>query len=112
MLTFVIAAFGWSFLLVAASAASTNVSVSNKTTAQNGKGTTVAPADDKCSTVINGNYYAGTSKEIKTILKGIQAQLSDVQEQLREIKTENRNKTGEGRNIQKLLIVFGSQTMK
>lgn len=96
MLTFVIAAFGWSFLLVAASAASTNVSVSNKTTAHiNGKGTTVAPADDKCNT--------RTSKEIKTILRGIQAQLSDVQEQLREIKTDNRNKTGERRNIQKLL---------
>lgn len=104
MLTFVIAAFGWSFLLVAASAASTNIYVSNKTTAHiNGKGTTVATADDKCSTVINGNYYAGTSKEIKTILRGIQAQLSDVQEQLREIKTDNRNKTGERRNIQKLL---------
>ena len=92
--TVVVAVFGWSFLLTGISAASTNVSVS-KSSAQNGQGTTVVPADDKCSTVVHGNYYAGANKEIKAILQGIQAQLSEMQDQLREIKTVNGNKTSE-----------------
>ena len=90
--TAVVAVFGWSFLLTGISAASTNVSVA-KSSAPNGQGTTVAPADEKCGTVVNGNYYAGTNKEMKAILQGIQAQLSEVQDQLREIKIFN--KTGE-----------------
>ena len=92
--TAVVAMFGWSFLLTGISAARTNVSVS-KPSAQNGQGTTIAPADDKCGTVVHGNYYAGTNKEMKAILQGIQAQLSDMQEQLRELKIYNDNKTGE-----------------
>ena len=90
--TAVVAVFGWGFLLTGISAASTNVSVS-KSSAQNGQGTTVAPADEKCGTVVHGNYYAGTNKEIKAILQGIQVQLSEMQDQLREIKIFN--KTGE-----------------
>jgi len=90
--TVVVVVFGWSFLLTGISAVSTNVSVS-KSSAQNGQGTTVAPADEKCGTVVHGNYYAGTNKEIKAIIQGIQAQLSEMQDQLREIKV--CNKTGE-----------------
>ena len=52
------------------------------------------PQESKCSTVINGNYYAGTNEEMKTILQGIQAQLTDLQELLRDMKTEKENKTG------------------
>ena len=51
-------------------------------------------ADDKCGTVVHGNYYAESNKETKAILQGIQAQLSEMQEQLREIKICNSNKTG------------------
>jgi len=91
--TAVVAVFGWSFLLTGISAASNNVSVS-KSSAQNGQGKTVAPTDDKCGTVVHGNYYAGVNKEVKAILQGIQAQLSEMQEQLREIKICNGNKTG------------------
>ena len=86
--------FGWSFLLTGLFAASTTVSVS-KSSGQTGQGSTVASADDKCGTVVHGNYYAGASKETKAILQGIQAQLSEIQEQLREIKTCHGNKTGE-----------------
>ena len=92
--TAVVVVFGWNFLLTGISAASTNVSVS-KSSAQNGQGTTVAPASDKCGTVVHGNYYAGVNKEVKAILQGIQAQLSEMQEQLLEIKICNGNKTGE-----------------
>ena len=84
--TALVVVFGSSFLLTGISAASTNVSVS-KSSAQNGQGT--------CGTVVNGNYYAGASKETKAILQGIQAQLSEMQEQLREIKICNANRTGE-----------------
>ena len=87
--TAVVAVFSWGFLLTRISAASTNVSVS-KSSALTGQGTTMAPADDKCGTVVHGNYYAGTNKEIKAILQGIQAQLSEMQEQLREIKAVNK----------------------
>ena len=90
--------FGWSFLLTGICAASTNVSVSKSST-RNGQGTTVASADNKCGTVVHGNYYAGANKETKAILQGIQAQLSEVQEQLREIKICNVNKTGEEKKI-------------
>ena len=83
--------FGWRFLLTGISAASTNVSVS-KSSAKNGK---VASADNKCGTVVHGNYYAGANKETKAILQGIQAQLSEMQEQLRKIKICNANKTVE-----------------
>jgi len=91
--TAVVVVLGWSFLLKGISAAS-NVSVPSSS-AQNGQGNTVIPTDDKCGTVVHGNYYAGMNKEVKAILQGIQAQLSEMQEQLREIKTCNGNKTGE-----------------
>ena len=82
-MTFVVVAFSCSFLLVATSI--------SHILAQNGNETTTGPADEKCGTVINtGNYYAGTSKEIKSIIQGMQAQLSKMQEQVREC-----NKTGE-----------------
>ena len=55
----------------------------------------MASADDKCGTVVHGNYYAGANQETKVILQGIQEQLSEMQEQLREIKICNGNKTGE-----------------
>lgn len=86
--------FGWSFLLTGLFTASTTVSVS-KSSGQTGQGSTVASADDKCGTVVHGNYYAGASKETKAILQGIQAQLSEIQEQLREIKICNAKKKGE-----------------
>ena len=92
--TSLVVVFGWSFLLTGISAASTNVSVS-KSSAQNGQGTTVASANNKCGTVVHGNYYAGADKETKAILQGIRAQLSEIQEHLREIKICNINKTGE-----------------
>ncbi len=92
-MTFVITSLGWSFLLVAISAASTNVSVSKPSTQK--QGTIVVPPDEKCRTVVNGNYYAGTNKEMKAILQGIQVQLSEMQEQLREMRSDNRSKTGE-----------------
>ena len=95
--------FGWSFLLAGISAASTNVSVS-KSSAQNGKVTTVASADNKCGTVVHGNYYAGANKETKAILQGIQAQLSEIQEHLREIKISNANKTGKEKDQSVSLI--------
>ena len=82
------------FLAEFLAAANTNVSAS-KSSAQNGQGTTVVPADDKCGTVVHGNYYAGMNKEIKAILQGIQAQLSEREEQLQEIKICDGNKTGE-----------------
>ena len=91
--TTVLAVFGWSLLLTGISAASNNVSVS-KLSAQIGQGKKVVPTDDKCGTVVLGNYYAGVNKEVKAILQGIQAQLSEMQEQLREIKMCNDNKTG------------------
>ena len=52
------------------------------------------PQENKCSTVIHGNYYAGTNEEMKTILQGIQAQLTDLQELLRDMKIEKEKKTG------------------
>ena len=64
-----------------------------KSSAQNGKGTTVA--DNKCGTIVHGNYYAGANKETKAILQGILAQLSEIQEHLRKIKICHGNKTGE-----------------
>ena len=61
------------------------------------------PQENKCSTVINGNYYAGTNEEMKTILQGIQAQLTDLQELLRDMKTEKENKTG--KNLTRMFSV-------
>ena len=46
--------------------------------------------------MVNGDYYAGPNKEIETLLRGIQAQLSELQQQLREIKPVDGNETGEG----------------
>ena len=97
--TVLVVVFGSSLLLTGISAASTNVSVS-KSSAHNSQGTTVASADNKCGTVVHGNYYAGTNKETKAILQGIQAQLSEMQEQLREIKIYNSNKTGKRKKTQ------------
>ena len=99
---FLTAAFGWSALLVAISTASTNVSVSKTSTQKPDQGTV---ADEKCRTVVNGNYYAGTNKETKAILQGIQAQLSEMQEQLREIQTVNGNKTDERENASLFLVI-------
>ena len=92
-MTFFVTALYCSFLFVTVFGANRATSVQNDGT----NGTTAAPEDHKCSTVINGNYYAGTNKEIKTILHGIQAQLSDVQDQLRE--SCNENKIGEKEEI-------------
>ena len=61
------------------------------------------PQENKCSTVIHGNYYAGTNEEMKTILQGIQAQLTDLQELLRDMKTEKENKTG--KNLTRMFSV-------
>ena len=65
--------------------------------------TTVASADNKCGTVVHGNYYAGANKETKAILQGIQAQLSEIQEHMKQIKICNGKKTGE-KNISVSLI--------
>ena len=62
------------------------------------------PQENKCSTVINGNYYAGTNEEMKTILQGIQAQLTDLQELLRDMKLEKENKTG--KNLTRMFSVY------
>ena len=61
------------------------------------------PQENKCSTVINGNYYAGTNEEMKTILQGIQAQLTDLRKILRDMKTEKENKTG--KNLTRMFSV-------
>ncbi len=79
---------------------------------QNDKATTVVPADDKCSIIVNGDYYAGPNREIKTILRGIQAQLSEMQEQIREIQKENGNKTGKRERIFKTAILFHAICIK
>ena len=62
------------------------------------------PQENKCSTVINGNYYAGTNEEMKTIFQGIQAQLTDLQELLRDMKIEKENKTG--KNLTRMFSVY------
>lgn len=62
------------------------------------------PQENKCSTVINGNYYAGTNEEMKSILQGIQAQLTDLQELLRDMKIEKENKTG--KNLTRMFSVY------
>ena len=62
------------------------------------------PQENKCSTVINGNYYAGTNEEMKTILQGIQAQLTDLREILRDMKTKKENKTG--KNLTRIFSVY------
>ena len=90
------AAFAWSFLFIAVSVARPNA-LNSKQSAQNEKGTTFVPADDKCSIVVNGDYYAGPNKEIKSILQGIQAQLTEMQEQLQQLKKANGNNTGKRR---------------
>ena len=89
MATSVVKAFCWSFLFFRASIASRNTLVQD-----NGRTNKGNPQENKCSTVINGNYYAGTNEEMKTILQGIQAQLIEIQEILRDLKTEQENKTG------------------
>lgn len=72
---------------------------SRKTLAQsNSRATKGNSHENKCSTVVNGNYYAGTNEETMTILEGIQAQLSEVQDLLREMKTDRGNKTVKARN--------------
>ena len=84
-------------MFVAISAAKPTVS-NSKQLSQNSKDTTFVATkgkQDKCSIVVNGDYYAGPNKEIETLLRGIQAQLSEMQQQLREIKPVNRNETGE-----------------
>ena len=60
--------------------------------------------ENKCSTVINGNYYAGTNEEMQTVLQGIQAQLTDLQELLRDMKIEKENKTG--KNLTLMFSVY------
>ncbi|KAL9964453.1 hypothetical protein ACROYT_G028097 [Oculina patagonica] len=91
-MTFAHVAFCWSILFITASITRTNA-LNSTQSVQNDKATTVVPADDKCSIIVNGDYYAGPNREIKTILRGIQAQLSEMQEQIREIQKENGNKT-------------------
>ncbi len=97
-MTFILVAFCWGIFFIAVSVARPNA-LNSKQSAQNGKETTTVPADDKCSIVVNGDYYAGPSREIKTILSEIQAQLSEMQGQLREMKKENGNKTGKKEGI-------------
>ena len=62
------------------------------------------PQENKCSTVINGNYYAGTNEEMQTVLQGIQAQLTDLQELLRDMKIDKENKTG--KNLTLMFSVY------
>ena len=62
------------------------------------------PQENKCNTVINGNYYAGTNEEMQTVLQGIQAQLTDLQELLRDMKIEKENKTG--KNLTLMFSVY------
>ncbi|KAL9964443.1 hypothetical protein ACROYT_G028087 [Oculina patagonica] len=97
-MAFILVAFCWSILFIAVSVARPKDLISKQSVLTNGKGTTFAPADDKCSIVVNGDYYAGSSREIKTILREIQAKLSEMQEQLREIKKGKGNKTAVMRN--------------
>ena len=89
METFVLTTLCWSFLFFTVSVASCRTSVHDKCRTTKGN-----PQENKCSTVINGNYYAGTNEEMKTILQGIHAQLIEIQEILRDLKTEQENKTG------------------
>lgn len=109
-MNFLLVAFGWSILLTEVTLARPN-SFNSKQSVQNKrgkkKGTGSLPAENKCNIVVNGDYYAGgPNKEIKTILQGLQAQLSEMQEQLREIKTGEGNKTGKKKGIFIILILF------
>lgn len=98
-MNFLLVAFGWSILFIAVTLARPNP-FNSKQSVQNKKETASVPADDKCSIVVNGDYYAGPNKEIQTILQGIQTKLSEMQEQLGGIKTAKVNKTGKRkRNI-------------
>ena len=81
------------------SVASRRTSVHNKCRTTKGN-----PQENKCSTVINGNYYAGTNEEMQTVLQGIQAQLTDLQELLRDMKIEKENKTG--KNLTLMFSVY------
>lgn len=93
METFVLTTLCWSFLFFTVSVASRRTSVHDKCRTTKGN-----PQENKCSTVINGNYYAGTNEEMQTVLQGIQAQLTDLQELLRDMKIEKENKTVKNRN--------------
>lgn len=93
-------AFGWSVLFVAISVAEPTLS-NSKQLKQNSKQTTAIAVDDleqdKCTIVVNGNSFcAGPNKEMETLLRGIQAQLSEMQQQLLEIKPVTRKETGVG----------------
>ena len=81
------------------SVASRRTSVHDKCRTKKGN-----PQENKCSTVINGNYYAGTNEEMQTVLQGIQAQLTDLQELLRDMKIEKENKTG--KNLTLMFSVY------
>ena len=81
------------------SVASLRISVHDKCRTTKGN-----PQENKCSTVINGNYYAGTNEEMQTVLQGIQAQLTDLQELLRDMKIEKENKTG--KNLTLMFSVY------
>ena len=99
METFVLTTLCWSFLFFTVSVASRRTLVHDKCRTTKGN-----PQENKCSTVINGNYYAGTNEEMKTILQGIQAQLTDLREILRDMKTEKENKTG--KNLTRIFSVY------
>lgn len=97
-------AFGWSVLFVAMSAAKPAVHTASQL-AQKNKHTASLTEDgkqDKTSFVIYGDYYAGPNREMETLLRAIQAQLSEMQQQLLDMKPVTKNETGEGgRNVQK-----------
>ena len=107
-MAFALAALGWGSLFVAISTAKPTDS-NSKQLLHNTKDTAFVAANkkhDKYSIMVNGDYYAGPNKEIETLLRGIQGQLSTIQQQLQEIKPVDENETGEGQKISKLQKVF------
>ena len=107
-MTSLLLAFGWSVLFAGISDAKPT-DPSPTQSAQNIKHMTSLAADDKQekrSFVINGDYYAGPSREIETLLRAIQAQLSEMQKQLQDLKPVTENKTGEGEEELRKAILF------
>ena len=94
---------GWGVLFVTISTAKPTDS-NSKHLAHNKKDTASNNKHDKCSIMVNGDYYAGPNRKIETLLQGIQGQLSKIQQQLQEIKPVDENETGEEHNNSKVQI--------
>ena len=93
-MAFTLAALGLGVLFVTISTAKPTDS-NSKQLVHNKKDTASNYKHDKCSIMVNGDYYAGQNMKIEILLQGIQGQLSKIQQQLQEIKPSDENETGE-----------------